>query len=39
MIDQLIESLEAVPTATPFLGPDQAALEAMLAQMTAPAAQ
>jgi len=36
MIDQLIESLEAVPTATPFLGPDQAALEAMLAQMTGP---
>jgi flavorubredoxin len=36
MIDQLIESLEAVPTATPFLGPDQAALEVMLAQMTAP---
>jgi flavorubredoxin len=36
MIDQLIDSLEAVPTATPFLGPDQAALEAMLAQMAAP---
>ena len=36
MLDQLIESLEAVPTATPFVGPDQAALEAMLAQLTAP---
>jgi flavorubredoxin len=36
MIDQLIESLRAVPAATPFLGPDQAALEAMLAEMTAP---
>ena len=36
MLNQLIASLEAVPTATPFVGPDQAALEAMLAQLTAP---
>jgi flavorubredoxin len=37
MLDQLIESLAAVPDATPFVGPDQIALTAMLAQM-APAA-
>lgn len=34
MLDHLIKSLEAVPTAAPFVGPDQAALEAMLAQMS-----
>jgi hypothetical protein len=28
-------SLEAAPTAQPFVGPDQAALEQMLAQVTA----
>lgn len=37
MMGQLIESLRAVPTAPPFVGPDQAALEAMLSQMSAPA--
>ena len=35
MIERLLASLEAVPTAQPFVGPDQAALEQMLAQMTA----
>jgi flavorubredoxin len=39
MMDQLITSLDAVPTATPFVGPDQVALEAMLAQMAPPAGQ
>jgi flavorubredoxin len=33
-LDRLIANLEAVPTATPFVGPDQAALEQMLAEMT-----
>ena len=35
MLEQLLASLEAVPTAQPFVGPDQAALEQLLAQMTA----
>lgn len=35
MLDDLLASLEAVPTARPFVGPDQAALEQLLAQMTA----
>lgn len=39
MCDQLLASLETVPAAQPFVGPDQAALEQMLAQMTAGAAQ
>jgi hypothetical protein len=37
MTDQLLKSLAAAPTATPFAGPNQAALEAMLAQATAAA--
>jgi hypothetical protein len=36
MTQRLLASLEAAPTAQPFVGPDQAALEAMLAQMTGP---
>jgi flavorubredoxin len=32
---RLLTSLEAVPSATPFVGPDQAALEQMLSQMIA----
>jgi glyoxylase-like metal-dependent hydrolase (beta-lactamase superfamily II) len=36
MMARLLASLEAAPTAQPFVGPDQAALEAMLAQMTGP---
>jgi flavorubredoxin len=35
MLERLISSLEAAPSAQPFVGPDQAALEQMLAQMTA----
>ncbi len=35
MLEQLLASLAAAPTAQPFVGPDQAALEQMLAQMTA----
>jgi len=35
MIDQFLASLAAVPGAAPFVGPDQVALEQMLAQMTA----
>jgi len=34
MLDRLLGSLEAAPTSQPFVGPDQAALEQMLAQMT-----
>jgi hypothetical protein len=34
MTPRLLASLAAVPTARPFFGPDQAALEQMLAQMT-----
>jgi flavorubredoxin len=34
MTERLLASLEAVPGARPFTGPDQAALEHMLAQMT-----
>ena len=33
MFDRLAANLEAAPDATPFVGPDQAALEAMLAEM------
>jgi flavorubredoxin len=33
MIDRLAANLEAAPDATPFVGPDQAALEAMMAEM------
>jgi flavorubredoxin len=36
MTQRLLASLAAAPTATPFVGPDQAALEAELAQMTGP---
>ncbi len=36
MTDRMLGSLEAAPAAQPFIGPDQAALEQMLAQMTAP---
>jgi flavorubredoxin len=36
MTQRLLASLAAAPTATPFVGPDQAALEAMMAQMTGP---
>jgi len=35
MLERLLGSLEAAPMAQPFVGPDQAALEQMLAQMTA----
>jgi flavorubredoxin len=34
MTETLLETLAAVPDAVPFTGPDQPALEAMLAQMT-----
>jgi len=34
MIDKLLESLAAAPTAQPFVGPDQAALQQMLKEMT-----
>jgi len=34
MFGRLTANLEAAPAATPFVGPDQAALEAMLAEMT-----
>ena len=36
MTERLLASLEAAPAAQPFVGPDQAALEAMLAQLTGP---
>lgn len=36
MTERLLASLEAAPAARPFVGPDQAALEEMLAQMTGP---
>jgi len=39
MLDRLLASLEAAPGAEPFVGPDQAALEQMLAQMTEGAPQ
>jgi hypothetical protein len=35
MIDQFLASLAAVPDAGAFVGPDQVAIEQMLAQMTA----
>jgi hypothetical protein len=34
MNEHLLKTLAAAPAATPFVGPDQAALEAMLAEMT-----
>jgi hypothetical protein len=34
MTDRLISAVAAAPGATPFVGPDQAALEAMLASMS-----
>ena len=37
MIDRFLASLAAVPDAGPFVGPDQVALEQMLAQTTAQA--
>ena len=37
MIDRLLASLGSAPDARPFVGPDQAALEQMLKQMTAVA--
>lgn len=37
MLPQLVASLEAVPDAPPFVGPDQAALEQMLAGVTGAA--
>lgn len=37
MIDRLLGSLASAPEARPFVGPDQAALEQMLKQMTAVA--
>jgi len=39
MLERLLGSLEAVPSAQPFVGPDQAALEQMLAQMTGGSAE
>lgn len=39
MLERLLASLEAAPGATPFVGPDQSALEQMLAQMTGGAPQ
>ena len=39
MIDRLLASLKAVPSAQPFVAPDQAALEQMLIELTAGAAQ
>ena len=39
-LDRLLGALESVPGAAPFVGPDQTALEAMLAEMTgSPAAE
>ncbi|HEX4862736.1 MAG TPA: MBL fold metallo-hydrolase [Acidimicrobiales bacterium] len=35
MTERLLSSLASVPKAEPFVGPDQSALEAMVAQMTA----
>jgi flavorubredoxin len=34
MTDRLVASLEAAPASSPFVGPDQAGLEQLLAQMT-----
>lgn len=39
MTGQLIGTLAEAPGATPFMGPDQAALQAMLAQLTGDAAR
>lgn len=39
MTDQLLSSLAAAPEATPFVGPDQAALQQMLAQLTGDVAR
>ncbi len=38
-LERLLSSLEAVPAAPPFVGPDQAALEQMLGAMTGSAPQ
>jgi hypothetical protein len=38
MLDLFVESLAMVPVAEPFVGPDHAALDAMLAGMAVPAA-
>jgi hypothetical protein len=35
MMDRLVASLAAAPSAQPFMGPDQAALEHMFAQIHA----
>ena len=35
MLEQLLDSLRSVPAAMPFVGPDQSALEHLLASMTA----
>lgn len=37
MLEQLLDSLRSVPAAMPFVGPDQSALEHLLASMTAGA--
>ena len=37
-LDRMLTNLEAAPAASPFVGPDQAALEQMLASMGAPSA-
>jgi hypothetical protein len=37
LLERLLSSLAAVPAAPPFVGPDQAALEQMLAAMTGSA--
>ena len=39
MTEQLINTLAAAPAATPFMGPDQAALQQMMAQLTGDAAR
>ena len=38
MTDRLLDALAAVPNAAPFVGPDQAALEEMMATMAGPGA-
>jgi flavorubredoxin len=39
MVDRMAASIAAAPSAQPFVGPDQAALEQMMAEMTAGADQ
>ena len=39
MTEQLVGTLATAPTATPFVGPDQAALQQMMAQLTGDAAR